>query len=488
MTIRWREALTQLLDEPLAVLRPPFAELRFWLIQLLVASIATLHFVVEWAESHDWLSGFLDGIQDLPVPANIVPVLLAGIWYGMRGGLLTGGMIFLLGVPNLMLFHTSGFGWLGEAVTNLMVVTVGIGVASVVERNFELRRDAEANESRLHLLWELTSALAACDDEDELAAAAVHELSKARRVRGVAFASADAPESSVSAGDPASEDRLRRGLAGPGARQTEEVDGGRVTVLDVSTATRKFGRLAVDCANGRSGAADERLFTLAANELAASLEVLEHREARSEHLRGYARAVTAAQERERLRISRDLHDGPVQSMIVIARALSRLDDPRHPDAAQELRELVHETLGSIQQTSQALRPLLLDDLGLVPAIRSLAERRSRRSGIAIRVDVVGEPSRLGPAVEVVAYRIAQEALTNVERHADTDHASVVVDFSGDTFSMEIRDEGCGMEPGDELRGEQFGIVGMRERAELVGGDLLIDSSPGSGTTVRLTVD
>lgn len=470
---------------PFAGFRPPLADGRFWLIQCLVAGIAVLHGAVEWAESRDGLVGVAGGIHDFPVPANIVPVVLAGIWFGMRGGVATGLTTMVLSTPNLVLFHMDEYAWLGEVLMNVIVVGVGLAIGSVVERNTHLRREAEANAERLRTLWDVAAVLALQEEDVDVVSHVVEQLAATRGISAVAFIpeSFDSDVAAAVAGDDATVLRRRISVGSDG----RSVVGADTAAFDVATSSRQFGTLVVACSSPPHCAEDRLLYSLIANELGSALETLAHRQAEKAHLLGYARAVTAAQERERRRIARDLHDGPTQSMIVINRALTRLGGTGSGNDSAvvgELRELVQDTLGAIQRTTQALRPLLLDDLGLVPALRSLAERRALHSGLVIPVEVVGEPRRLDDDVEVAAYRIAQEALTNVERHAAAQRAEMRIEFTEDGFTMEIRDDGIGMAEGGGLEADHFGLLGMRERADLVGGELSIDSEPGRGTGVR----
>jgi signal transduction histidine kinase len=211
-------------------------------------------------------------------------------------------------------------------------------------------------------------------------------------------------------------------------------------------------------------------------------------------LRDLARRLHLAEEGERRRIARELHDEIGQALTAVKLNLwGALRDPASPAAARRLEEgigLIERTIGQVRDLSLDLRPSLLDDLGLTEALRSYTSGFSQRSGTGTRFVARGEVGRLDPDVETACYRIAQEALTNVARHAGA--RSVVVELAreGETLSLAVADDGRGFDVETaEARaagGSSLGVLGMRERADLAGGRLVIDASPGGGTVVRAT--
>jgi two-component system sensor histidine kinase UhpB len=135
-----------------------------------------------------------------------------------------------------------------------------------------------------------------------------------------------------------------------------------------------------------------------------------------------------------------------------------------------------------------LRPAQLDDLGLVAALQYLAEEEQDRAGLRVSVSIDGDLQRLDPLLETVLFRVAQEALTNVARHAQTDRAAIRLRTDGSQVILEIEDEGIGLEPAaHELAGRGWGLAGMRERAESMGGRFDLRSAPGAGTRVEVCV-
>jgi two-component system sensor histidine kinase UhpB len=202
-----------------------------------------------------------------------------------------------------------------------------------------------------------------------------------------------------------------------------------------------------------------------------------------------------AQEEERRRLARDLHDEVNQALTAILLRLEALaqETPaeRAPEVA-ELKRLVNQAMDELLNLARQLRPSALDDHGLVPAVETQLKRFSARTGIEVRLDTRGDPDELPEVVQTAIYRVAQEALTNVTRHAG---ATVVqLDLGADEGGAElrVRDDGGGFDPSVIARNSEgpaggLGLIGMAERARLVGGELDVRSAPGGGTTITLRV-
>ena len=206
-----------------------------------------------------------------------------------------------------------------------------------------------------------------------------------------------------------------------------------------------------------------------------------------ERLEAHARLIVEAQEAERRRIARELHDEIGQTLTGLKLTLEQLERSPHDDVALGLNQalgLVAELMSRVDILSLDLRPAMLDDLGLLPALLWLVGRYYAQTGVRVTVHHEGLDRKLEPDVETAAYRIVQEALTNVARHADTGRASVVCTAGDDAFLIEVRDEGAGFDSAAFSGGTlKFGLVGMEERARLVGGTLTVTSEPGKGTAV-----
>ena len=197
--------------------------------------------------------------------------------------------------------------------------------------------------------------------------------------------------------------------------------------------------------------------------------------------------VVTAQELERRRLARELHDETGQALTSILLSLSGLEeahDERELRAAiAEVRELVRSTLQDVRQLAVELRPKVLDDFGLVAALERLTQSFGEQTGISVHFQQLLPPpaGRLPPEVETALYRIVQESLTNIVKHARATSVSVVLTRKDDSVSVVVEDDGVGFEPGREPDGG-IGLAGMRERVALLGGRLAIESRPGAGTT------
>jgi len=207
------------------------------------------------------------------------------------------------------------------------------------------------------------------------------------------------------------------------------------------------------------------------------------------------RRVFTAQEEERKRISRELHDETCQVLTGLAYALDQaIETSAHPEfrsQLEQMRTLVTTALREIQHIILNLRPTMLDHLGLIPAVRWYAESRLESIGIRFILREQGEPVRLLPAVETALFRVTQEAINNIARHSRATRAECTLHFTPTCVQVSIKDNGKGFDPqqvfssSDHRRG--LGLLGMQERMSAIGGQVEIDSMPGEGTTVRLTV-
>jgi len=216
-----------------------------------------------------------------------------------------------------------------------------------------------------------------------------------------------------------------------------------------------------------------------------------------ENLRFYVQQITQAQEEESKRIARELHDSSAQSLIATIHHLEGFCRD-NPDVSAvdsrflwNLREQLKNTLQEIRQFSRDLRPSILDDLGLLPAVEWLAEGLKREHKIESTLTVSGTERRFSPETEVALFRITQEALRNIVKHARATRADVRIEFRNTETVVTVTDDGQGFEPpgalGDLPRSGKLGLVGMQERARLIGAALAIQSAPGHGTTLTVTL-
>jgi two-component system sensor histidine kinase DegS len=225
-------------------------------------------------------------------------------------------------------------------------------------------------------------------------------------------------------------------------------------------------------------------------------DVTEERRLR-DNMQFYIREVTQAQEEERKRIARELHDETAQGLAVLALDIDAISGQvEHlPEESRQRLELLRgkteALMEGVRRFSHELRPGVLDQMGLAPAIYWLADEMSATHGVETSTEIAGDQRRLTADVELVLFRIAQEALSNVRRHARATRATVRLDFAQDKVRLEVTDNGGGFEIPDNLDGlavsKKLGILGMQERARIIGADFSLQSAPGGGTTVSVEV-
>jgi signal transduction histidine kinase len=216
-------------------------------------------------------------------------------------------------------------------------------------------------------------------------------------------------------------------------------------------------------------------------------------QAAQESLHSYIGAITKGQEDERLRLARDLHDDTIQSVIALKQrvqlARMGLSKDASPKALVELESLAEQTIENLRRTTHALRPIYLEDLGLVAALEMLASESGQKTALRVDFHHTGAERRLSGDVELALYRMAQEALNNTVHHAQATHASVKIEFKPHSVTLEVTDNGAGFvvpkSPAGFAPSGHFGLVGLYERAQLIGAHLEITSTPGKGTQLNI---
>jgi two-component system sensor histidine kinase UhpB len=228
---------------------------------------------------------------------------------------------------------------------------------------------------------------------------------------------------------------------------------------------------------------------LAAAAQKAHLEALEQRDNLRHELLFHT---VRAQEEERSRIARELHDETAQVLTALSLDLATLRNdvspsPKTIQLVDRLQLLSKQMAQGLYRLVHDLRPAQLDDLGLIPAIQYLKDSNASQ-GLNVTVDVQGQSRRLDAIVETVLFRVIQEALNNVLRHAQTPQAQILVIFNPQEIIIKVVDSGIGFNPEEPLTPPHgWGLAGMQERVELIRGKLRIDSGPGRGTLIEVVV-
>ncbi|WP_418791046.1 sensor histidine kinase [Phosphitispora sp. TUW77] len=206
--------------------------------------------------------------------------------------------------------------------------------------------------------------------------------------------------------------------------------------------------------------------------------------------------IVKAQEEERKRVAREIHDGPAQSMAnVVLRMefcekLMEVEPAKVSHELKELKDIVRNNLQDMRKIIFDLRPMALDDLGVIPALKRYIEDFREKNDIDIEMNFFGKEARLEPVLEVALFRLIQEALNNIVKHAHASKVKVVVQLKDDLVKAFVEDDGIGFDLDDYLAnqtGNNFGLVSMRERIDLLGGEMKIQTKPSRGTKVYFEV-
>ncbi len=206
--------------------------------------------------------------------------------------------------------------------------------------------------------------------------------------------------------------------------------------------------------------------------------------------------VIRAQEEERYRLSREIHDGPAQVLanIVLKTELCEklidIDRKKAKEELKSLREIIRSSLSDVRKIIYDLRPMSLDDLGLVPTVERLVDQCIEETDIFIDFKVFGPKAKLMPIIELASFRIIQEALTNIKKHSKASMAAVKIEFAPKNINLVISDNGIGFDrdsckKADENSG--YGLLSMQERVELLNGKFELNTKPGEGTKIMVLI-
>lgn len=283
-------------------------------------------------------------------------------------------------------------------------------------------------------------------------------------------------------------------------------NGRKILCMPIATGESVLGEMFIACSLEDffgSSCIGQQLLVSIGSQLAVAVENARLYDAlrrKEGAISAFLRKYIAAQEEERKRIARELHDDTAQSLAALAMAIeTALQVPARSVAQlksllEPARPLAERVSTEIDRIIHDLRPSLLDDLGLLEALRWYADHRLKPLGIRVTFEGVRSEQRLTPELETALFRVAQEAMSNVARHARAKNVRLRAEFGADHAALEIEDDGCGFDVrsafangkdgGDDA---PFGLLGMHERVNLLGGTLAVDSRPGQGTTVRVRV-
>jgi len=449
--------------------RTHLSDPRFWAVQIMIVGVAAGHLGAELYGDER-----LGAAYFLPASLYFFPVLYASLNFGREGAFPTAFWSSLLALPIVVLFH-HGVQLAGESFQLGLTVFLAIVVATRVDQVIKARQQAELSEE----------------------ASARSEL----KYRAL-FNGAGEPilvvdgEGLIQEWNAAAAALLPIDARGLHGASIVELLGIHVPV-DMASTSITAPDISLQRSDGTKAWFQPVCAQVPTADHAILIQVLLRDVSERRGFQDYAREIVRAQEEERQRIAHELHDVSLQSAILICRQLDIVSDAaRNGDndalaATLEDARRGAEAMGDeLRHFSRDLRPLILEDLGLVPALRQLVMEMEARSAISCQLAVEGKARRLDPGVELALFRVAQEALRNAEHHSNASQLNIRVAHRRHRTILTVTDDGEGFKVPDLtalVSGKHLGLVGIRERARLVGGVCEIRSGPGRGTRVEVTV-
>ncbi|MBI4295714.1 MAG: PAS domain-containing protein [Chloroflexi bacterium] len=452
--------------------RPRWHDRRFWMLQSLVIFLAASHVLFD--------AGGLDlgPLYFLPIGLLLVPVAYAALTYGFVGAIATALWVAVLTIPDIVLWHQGLERW--GVIAELVLLS---GVASFIGQRVDRERG----------LLEQTEAVAAALEASTMKYYGLLESSP------MAVLVVDPTGSILEANSAACI------LFGKDTKTMQTI---RVAdLLGAAGAQRLMG-------NSSAQPSEALTVTLNGRELRLEPKITETddgkgnpviqvllRDVTEEYqrragLRAYAAEVLRALEEDRQLMARELHDQTIQTLILLVRQLDSIEESRDSlppgllDKLREARQTAEGVVKSLRDFAKSLRPPILDDLGITVSIRRLLADFSERTKIESQLVLTGRDHRLPSETELGIFRVTQEALRNVERHAGATYVAVFITFTEHGVTLNVIDNGRGFAmpaSGDFTASGHLGLISMQERAQLLGGKLEIQSSPGKGAKVTLSV-
>jgi PAS domain S-box-containing protein len=456
---------------------PPWRSPRFWAVQGLVVLIALGHTLFDVRQL---LMGQSSSVEALsPTVFFFIPAVYAALNFGSAGATATAVWCVALSLPNIVLLD-AGPERLAELTQLMFVAGTTYFVGERTDREIQARLRAEASAELLRASATRYRSLFETSPAAILIVDTAGVIVEANPSADSLFLS-DRPslqgQHLVDLIDPAIA-RLLLDLSSP-------ADSRAYVILKPGSSGEHYLRPRVTRFNTEDGTPVIQIL----------LREVTEEKLRQSALQAYASNILRAQEAERQRIARELHDQAVQELVILCRRLDLAGGGVNIsiETANELhaaREIAENVATALRDFARALRPPMLDDLGLVTAVRSLLSELAERAQLETRLDVEGEEQRANPDVELAMFRIAQEALRNVEQHARATQVSIRMRFVEGALELEVADDGAGfvMSPNTDLATVgHLGLLGMHERAETIGGRLSVDSTPGQGTRVLVAM-
>lgn len=251
--------------------------------------------------------------------------------------------------------------------------------------------------------------------------------------------------------------------------------------------------ISVDASISQVSASGKKLYTAVLRDITLRLEREDELRRSNRQLRELSASLQSVREEERTRIARELHDDLGQQLTGLRMNLSwmgsklRADNPELSEKVTGLQRQIDMTIASVRRITAELRPLMLDDLGLFAAVGWLTEDVAKKTGLEVDAHLDPVEPELDMDTSSALFRIVQESLTNVVRHADASCVHVALEVAGKFLILRVEDDGKGMGPADQVKPRSFGLLGIRERAYILGGEVRLSSRPGRGTSIEVAV-
>jgi two-component system sensor histidine kinase DegS len=450
----------------------------------------------------------------------ILPIAGAAFAFGQAGGLITLAIAVLIMLPRVFLISLNP----GDALIETIGVTiVGYLVVWIIETEEKEKRLRQKAVARLQAINAVSNIATESLELEQVLNSALDKVLEVTGLEAGLIFLLDKPTQElilaayqgVSKESAAGVDRLKlgEGFCGRVAQVGEPMivqdssQDPRLTrlavrqeglrgqiIVPLKSKGEVQGALAVATRQSRQFLPEElELLTAIGNQIGVAVE-----NARLyKNMRFYVQQITKAQEDERKRIARELHDDTAQALVDLSRRLDDLATSSEPlsetviGRLEEFQELIDSILRDVRRFSRDLRPSVLDDLGLLPALEWLTLNLIEENGIKTELKVYGKRRRLPPEAELALFRIVQEALSNIRKHAQASRVVTAVEFGEGRVKITVDDNGQGFElpsrTNDLASTGKLGLIGMYERAHLLNGTLTVHSEPGVGTTVTVDV-